>query len=277
MNYRHIFHAGNFADLLKHAVLTALLAELTAPGAPPLTLIDSHAGAGLYDLGEAAARRTGEAEAGIARLIAASDRPAAFDALATAVGALNESGWRYYPGSPLLIAGALRPRDRLIACESRREVYEALSETLRAANAQAVREDGWEALARRTPKAPASVLALIDPPYEARDDARRAATAVGAILARNVGAVIALWAPIKDLASYDALVGSIEAAAAGAPVLAVETRLRPPDDPLKMNGCAVLTVNPPAGLAAPAAEAAAWIARALGEAGGLGRAVWVGF
>jgi 23S rRNA (adenine2030-N6)-methyltransferase len=269
VNYRHAFHAGNFADLLKHAVLTELLAALTRSGGP-LTVIDSHAGAGVYDLASEAARRTGEASA-IAALMADDQAPAAFDALKAAVREVNTGPpVRAYPGSPAIIAGALRPRDRLIACETRRDDFETLCESLRAANAEASREDGWDALRRRTPKAPARVLVHIDPPYEAGDDAALAARAVKDVLARNRAAVIAVWAPIKDLAGFDALVSGIEAA--GAPVLLVETRLRRPDDPLRLNGCAMVVVNPPVGLEGPAGDAAAWIAGALGEPGGLGRA-----
>lgn len=273
MNYRHVYHAGNFADLLKHAVLTALLEAMTR-GAAPLTVIDTHAGAGVYDLGSDAALKTGEAATGIGVLMTDGHAPAAFDALKAAVRRMNEGRVRYYPGSPELIAQALRGRDRLIACETRRDDFEMLSQTLRSPGALAAREDGWEAARRRTPKAPAPVLVLIDPPYEASDDPDRAADAVRAVLARNAGAVIAVWAPIKDLAGFDALVRGLEEAADA--LLLIETRLRPPNDPLRMNGCAMAVINPPAGLEAPAAAAATWIAGTLGEAGGLGAARVVG-
>lgn len=275
MNYRHIYHAGNFADLLKHAVLTALLETMTKGGAP-LTVIDTHAGAGVYDLGSDAALKTREAAAGIGRLMADEHAPAAFDALKAAVRRMNDGPVLYYPGSPELIAQALRGRDRLIACETRRDDFEMLSHTLRGPGALAVREDGWDVARRRTPKGPAAVLVLIDPPYEASDDPDRAAAAVHAVLARNAGAVIAVWAPIKDLAGFDALVGALEESAGDRRLLLIETRLRPPNDPLRMNGCAMIVINPPAGLEAPAAAAAAWIAAALGEDGGLARARIVG-
>jgi 23S rRNA (adenine2030-N6)-methyltransferase len=275
LNYRHVYHAGNFADLLKHAVLTALLEAMTK-GAAALTVIDTHAGAGVYDVGSEAALKTGEAAAGIGVLMADGHAPAAFDALTAAVRRMNEGPVRYYPGSPELIAQALRGRDRLVACETRRDDFEMLSQTLRAPGTLAVREDGWEAARRRTPKATAPVLVLIDPPYEASDDPDRAADAVRAVLARNAGAVIAVWAPIKDLAGFDALVGALEESAGDRALLLIETRLRPPNDPLRMNGCAMIVINPPAGLDGPAAAAATWIAGALGEAGGIGRARIVG-
>jgi 23S rRNA (adenine2030-N6)-methyltransferase len=274
MNYRHAFHAGNFADLVKHAVLTALLAELTRGG--PLTVIDTHAGAGVYDLAGEAAMRTGEGQA-IAILMTDAAAPAVFQPLKAAVARLNETGLRHYPGSPDLIAHALRARDQLIACETRRDDFETLREVLRRpAGAFAMREDGWETARRRTPRPPAATLVHIDPPYEARDDGARAVDAVRQVLARNRGAVVALWAPIKELAAFDALVTAVHEAADGAAVLLIEARLRAPDDPLRMNGCAMVVVNPPAGVAEAGAQAAQWVAAALGERGAEGRAEFLG-
>ena len=275
LNYRHLYHAGNFADLLKHAVLTDLMARLTAGGGP-LSVVDTHAGAGIYDLESDAARRTGEAAAGIGVLMADAAAPAAFDRLKAVVRDLNDGGLRTYPGSPVLIARALRGRDRLIACETRREDYEMLRQALRAPGAEAVREDGWDVARRRTPAAPARALVLIDPPYEAGDDPQRVAATVEAVLGRNGAAVIAVWAPLKDLAGFDALLAALEDVAAPRPMLVVETRLRAPDDPMRLNGCAMAVINPPAGLEGPAGMAAEWIATALGEPGGFGRAGRVG-
>ncbi|HEY1560135.1 MAG TPA: 23S rRNA (adenine(2030)-N(6))-methyltransferase RlmJ [Caulobacteraceae bacterium] len=270
MNYRHAFHAGNFADLFKHAVLLELLAKVaTAPG--PLTVIDTHAGAGAYDLGSDAARRTGEGSAASV-LMAEEASPGVFAPLKSAVGRLNQTGERRYPGSPLLIAQALRARDQLIACETSREDFEILREILRRpAGSFAVREDGWEVARLRTPRSPASVLVLIDPPYEAAGDPQRAAQALGQVLGRNAKAVVAVWAPLKDLASFDALLSDLEDAARGLPMLVAEARLRPPDDPLRLNGCAMIVVNPTPDLEAKAREAADWIAQAFGGGIGVGR------
>ncbi|HEX7761878.1 MAG TPA: 23S rRNA (adenine(2030)-N(6))-methyltransferase RlmJ, partial [Caulobacteraceae bacterium] len=120
MNYRHAFHAGNFADLLKHAIVLDLMGRLTA-AAGPLTVVDTHAGAGGYDLAGELARKTGEGQAGIVRLMADAGAPAVFAPLKAAVRGVNGKGQsvRYYPGSPLLIAPALRPGDRYLACEIR--------------------------------------------------------------------------------------------------------------------------------------------------------------
>ncbi|HEY5289474.1 MAG TPA: 23S rRNA (adenine(2030)-N(6))-methyltransferase RlmJ [Caulobacteraceae bacterium] len=275
MNYRHVFHAGNFADLLKHAVLLALLVEMTSDVAP-LTVIDTHAGAGLYDLAGEQARRTDEGRA-IAALMADEGAPAAFDALKSAVRRVNASGARYYPGSPDLIASALRAGDQLIACETSREDFESLRQVLRrSAGAFAAREDGWETARRRTPRLPAATLVHIDPPYESPDDGARAADAVRQVLGRNAGAVVALWVPIKELAAFDALLTKVEDAAKGRKLLVVEARLRPLDDPMRLNGCAEIVINPPPELEPLAGEAAAWIADTLGGAGAVGRATRLG-
>jgi 23S rRNA (adenine2030-N6)-methyltransferase len=271
MNYRHIFHAGNFADLFKHAVLIELLGAMTR--GPALTVIDTHAGAGLYDLSAEAARKTGEGAAGVARLMAET-APSVFDGLKTAVRRANAGdAVRHYPGSPTLIAAALRPGDRYIACELRPDDHAALRAMLpREPRARALKEDGWLAAARLAPRAPAALLVLIDPPFEAGDDYRRAAETVQAILTRNAGAAVAIWTPIKDFATFDAFVGDLEDAAPSRPILVAQSRLRPLTDPMKLNGCAMIVINPPAALAGRAGEAAAWVAATLGDPGGEGRA-----
>jgi len=272
MDYRHAFHAGNFADLLKHAVLTEILARLTAETSP-LTVIDTHAGAGLYDLTGDMARRTGEAERGIGVLMAEEAAPAAFARLKAAVRRINGGGpVRLYPGSPVLIAQALRPGDRLVACEVRPDDHAALRDSLAGrANVTVLKADGWAAAEQRTPRPPARVLVLIDPPFEGGDDPARIAATVRALRRANAAAVIAIWTPIKELAAYDALLADIEDAVGEASLLVAEVRLRPPTDPMRMNGCAMAVVSPPHGLAATIELAATWIAARLGEAGGVAR------
>jgi 23S rRNA (adenine2030-N6)-methyltransferase len=272
MNYRHAYHAGNFADLLKHTVLTELMRALTALR-PPLTVIDTHAGAGLYDLESGEARRTGEGVAGIGRLLGASDAPAVFDDLKAAVARINKPGaMRFYPGSPLVIEGRLRPHDHYIGCEYRADDYAALRTSLsRKAGAVVLRGDGWSLGAERAPKSPASLLVLIDPPFERGDDADQAIGLTRTVLKRNAGAVIATWSPIKDLTGFDALAMALSDAAAPAPTMVAEVRLRPLSDPMTMNGCAMIVANPPPGLEERIEQAAVWVARRLGERGGFGR------
>jgi len=281
MNYRHAFHAGNFADLLKHAVVLDLMGRLTA-AAGPLSVVDTHAGAGAYDLTGDLARRTGEAEAGVGRLMADAAAPAVFASLKAAVARMNPSGGRvrHYPGSPLLIAPALRPGDRYVGCEIRPDDGADLTANLKGLGGAEVRQaDGWAtaaAEARLASKAGRRLFVLIDPPFERGDDYPAIARAVGEVLAAAPGAVIAVWAPIKDLATFDTLLGEVEDAAAdataaageAAPAMLVsEVRLRPLDDPMKMNGCAMLVLGAPAGTEAAARAAGDWIAAACGGPG----------
>lgn len=268
MNYRHAFHAGNFADLVKHAALLQLLSRMTT-GAP-LSVIDTHAGRGLYDLAGPEARKSGEAEAGIVRLMAAKDAPTEFAPLAAAVTKLNAGGAvRRYPGSPWLIAGALRPADSYMACELRGEEHGALAEILKGrANVRTVRADGYEVAARQTP--PGRTLVLIDPPFERADDYARIVETAAAVRRRNPEAVLLVWLPLKDLATFDAFLADFEDAVA-APLVA-ECRMRPLTDPMKMNGCALVLIGAPAGFAEPLDAICGWTAETLGE-GGEGR-VW---
>lgn len=271
MNYRHAYHAGNFADLVKHAVLTLLLEAMTRDPAP-LCVIDTHAGAGAYDLIGEMARKSGEAA--IDRLMADEDAPEAFDMLKAAVSRANPAGGvRIYPGSPALVCPALRPQDRLIACELRPDDHAALAELLDplAPQAQARNADGYAVAAAETPAA-GQVLVHIDPPFERSDDYAQAARACAAALARNPAAVAAVWTPLKDLETFDGFLRMIEDLDPPQTLVA-EARLRPLSDPMRLNGCALVVIGAPQALDAAAREACAWTVRKLGDAGNEAR-VW---
>jgi 23S rRNA (adenine2030-N6)-methyltransferase len=270
LNYRHAFHAGNFADLVKHAALLRLLA-LMRQAAPALTVIDTHAGSGLYELAGEAARKSGEAEAGIGRLMREAEPPPAFAPLVDAVRRANPKGaLKYYPGSPWLIAEGLRPADRYLACELNADEHRRLSELLRGRRgAEARLGDGFKLAAAGA--RPGALLVLIDPPFEKSDDYARAVETAAAVRRRNPQAVVAIWLPLKDLETFDAFLRDLEDAGAG-PALIAETRLQPLDNPLKMNGCALAIVGAPAELDATLEAACRWVAETLGD-GGEGR-VW---
>ena len=266
MNYRHAFHAGNFADLVKHAGLLRLLAELTKAG-PPLTVIDTHAGRGLYDLAGAEARKSGEAEAGVVQLMRAQDAPGEFAPLIRAVAALNGGDEVLrYPGSPWLIAEALRPGDRYVACELRKEEHDALRSALRGrTNARTLNADGYAAAVSECP-AQGRVMLLIDPPFEKADDYGRIVETLVAARRKNPAVQALVWLPIKDLETLDSFLRDLEDEV-GAPMLAAEARVRPLSDPMKMNGCALVLVDGP-DLAAAFAAICGWVAHALGAGGG---------
>lgn len=266
MNYRHAFHAGNFADHVKHAALLDLLKRMmAAPG--PLSVIDTHAGRGLYDLGGAEAKRSGEAEQGVLKLMQAPGLPPAMAPLRAAVLRLNKGGpTRRYPGSPLLVADALRPGDAYLGCELRSEEHGVLKTALKdRMGVSTLCADGFKTAAQQVP-ATGAALVLIDPPFERGDDYANIAETLGAVAARNPAAVVMIWLPLKDLETFDAFLRDAEEAGAG-PLLVAEARMRPLTDPMKMNGCALVTARAPEGFAEVLDSLCAWTVQALGRGG----------
>lgn len=234
MNYRHAFHAGNFADCMKHALLVALLRSLLRKPAP-LFVLDTHAGAGHYDLNTGPATRTNEAAHGIARLIA--DPPAALADYLTLVRDLG-----LYPGSPALIRAMLRPSDSLACCELHPDDHAALRALFRGDPQAAVhRRDAWEALKALLPPKQKRGLVLIDPPYEDPREFETLAQGLVTAHGRFPSAVLAAWYPVKHRAPVRAL----HAAVTLPDTIAAELLLREPLDPARLNGCGLLIVNPP--------------------------------
>jgi 23S rRNA (adenine2030-N6)-methyltransferase len=281
MNYRHAFHAGNHADVLKHVVLLALCDALTAKPAPCFAL-DTHAGRGLYKLDGESAQKTGEAQDGIARLVAEGPRDPAIQRYLTAVRACRqEHGSHAYPGSPWLLAHALREQDRIAACELLPEEAAVLADTFaRNARVAVHARDGYAAIkAMLPPKHGATKFArglvLVDPPYEAQlDEFEIALKALREGLARWPQAIFALWYPIKQgraLQRFQRVAASLEAKSA----LVVELLVRPDDSPLRMNGSGMLILNAPWQFDAAMRPALAALQAALGEAGAASRVEWL--
>ncbi|MFM8375158.1 MAG: 23S rRNA (adenine(2030)-N(6))-methyltransferase RlmJ [Phenylobacterium sp.] len=264
MNYSHAFHAGNFADIVKHAGLLAALARLQAHG-EGLGVIDTHGGRGLYDLAAPEARRSAEAERGVARLMEATAAPAPIRALQQAVRTLNEGPVaRFYPGSPRLVADRLRPGDSLVVFELNPREASALVAAVGARAGVEVRgADGYDGgpdlvggEGRR--------LVLIDPPFERGDDYARCAQALSRIRVRAANATVMIWAPLKDLETFDAFLRDLEGCGE---LLIAEVRLRPLRDPLRMNGCALVIAGAPPELDSDLETLCAWTVAALGEGG----------
>lgn len=247
MNYRHAFHAGNFADLVKHAALLWLLAQMQG-GQRPLRVIDTHGGSGLYDLRGPEARRSGEAEAGIIRLMAQANPGQEMVPLIEAVGRANEGGETWlYPGSPWLIARALRAGDSYRVFEMQPDEHDRLARLLAGqADVETGCADGFDGAAAAMVDGPRH-LVLVDPPFERADDYGRSCDLAAAVLARDPTAVILIWLPLKDLHTLDVFVRDLEDATEPASILIAEARMRPLDDPMKMNGCALALINPPEG------------------------------
>ncbi len=248
MNYRHAFHAGNFADVFKHAVLCRILHYLRVKPAA-FRVIDIHAGAGLYDLAGPEASRGGEWHDGIERLMAAQLAAPVATLLAPyleVVGALNERGrLKVYPGSPALARAWLRPQDRLIACEIEPQAAAALSQNLRGdVRIKTLAIDGWTALGAYVPPKERRGLVLVDPPFEQDSDFFRLARGLAAAHRKWATGIYALWYPIKDRGEPDALAKSLRRLGT-AKILRAELNVAPLSDPTRLNGCGLILVNPP--------------------------------
>lgn len=249
MNYRHSFHAGNFADVHKHAVLAWILSYLRGKPAP-FRVIDSHAGQGRYDLFSRDAVRGGEWRDGIGlvwKLRAQRRAPHAFLApYLDVVSEFNPSGeLRIYPGSPLISATLLRPQDRLIACELEPRSATVLAAALRGdRRAKVVAIDGWTALGAYVPPKERRGLVLVDPPFEDADEFHRFSDRLAAAYRKWPGGIYMAWYPIKEPKQPDALVRQVRRFAA-AKMLRSELILRQPRRQGGLFGSGLLLINPP--------------------------------
>jgi 23S rRNA (adenine2030-N6)-methyltransferase len=248
MNYRHAFHAGNFADVHKHAVLARILVHLRLKPAA-FRVIDTHAGAGRYDLSGPEPSRSGEWRQGIERIWQARrpESPHAFLApYLDAIAALNPDGrLQIYPGSPLIVENLLRPQDRLVACELEARSAASLAAALRGdQRAKALAIDGWTALGAYVPPKERRGLVLIDPPFEDAADFMRLTSALSTAHRKWPTGVYMLWYPIKERGEPDALARRLRQL--GMPnILRSELMLGLPRREAGLVGSGLIVVNPP--------------------------------
>ena len=248
MNYRHGFHAGNFADILKHVMLMRILTHLNAKD-KPYRIIDTHAGAGRYDLGSDEALRTHEWRDGVARLDQSLLAPAVEELLAPwrkAVAAARALyGADAYPGSPWLCRQAMRADDRLIAAELHENTYRKLVQAIGSdSRCKALAIDGWVALGANVPPKERRGLVLIDPPFEEKDEFATLADAFVAAWRKWPTGTYALWYPIKDRRAVDGLVSAISDAGVGR-LLRLEIDVDRPEAAGGLGATGLLVVNPP--------------------------------
>ncbi|HEX9361868.1 MAG TPA: 23S rRNA (adenine(2030)-N(6))-methyltransferase RlmJ [Bradyrhizobium sp.] len=278
MNYRHAFHAGGFADVIKHVVLVRILTYLQDKQAP-FRVIDTHAGAGLYDLTGDEARRGGDWLTGIARLM-----PARFSETTAPlikpyldiVRAFNRPGeLEAYPGSPLIARALLRPQDRLTACEVEPKARKRLIDALRRdTQARVVDLDGWVALPAFVPPKERRGLILIDPAYEQKHEFERVAAAFAEAFAKWPTGIYLLWYPVKSRRASDQLArhvaGVAGSGATSGNCLRLEFSVAPQAAEPGLTSAGVLIANPPWTLAADLKAILPELEKPLGR-GGAGR------
>jgi 23S rRNA (adenine2030-N6)-methyltransferase len=279
MNYRHAFHAGGFADVLKHAVLARILVHLRAKPAA-FRVIDTHAGAGRYGLTGDEAMRGGEWRDGIGRLLGAAIGEEARALLAPyldAVAACN-GGARLstYPGSPFLVRALLRPQDRLIACELEPVAAAALARNLaRDARCKAVAIDSWTALNAYVPPKERRGLVVVDPPFEETSEFARLAQGLETAHRKWPGGTYLLWYPIKEREGPEALARRLRRSGM-AKILRAELSVPVPRGSTRLGACGLIVVNPPWTLADELEILLPELAASLaGERGGAHRVDWL--
>ena len=270
MNYRHAFHAGSFADVFKHIVLCRVLHHLRDKPAA-FRIIDTHGGAGLYDLAGSEAARGGEWHEGIEKLLAAplsGDVAALLAPYLDVIGALNERGrLRTYPGSPAVARAWLRPQDRLIACELEPDAAAALERNMRGDNRiKTLAIDGWTALSAYVPPVERRGLVLVDPPFEQDSDFRRLSQGLAEAHRKWATGIYMLWYPIKDRGEPDALAKRLRRLGL-AKTLRTELIVAPMSDPRRLNGSGLILVNPPWRLADELAILLPALVKTLGRGG----------
>jgi len=245
MNYRHIYHAGNFADVLKHIVLMLCLDYLQRKDSA-LCLIDAHGGSGVYSLGSEEAAKTLEWERGIGRLAGRKDVPEDLQLYLDAVRPDLEM--QRYPGSPLLMARRLRSQDRLIAAELHEPTLGALQAVLKPyKNARAMHMDAYECIRAHIPPMERRGLVLIDPPYELKDEFQTLARQMREWRKRWATGVFVLWYPVKaHLPGAELLEAARELGLHR--TWCVEALILPRDRPGSLNGCGLIVFNTPFGV-----------------------------
>jgi len=275
MNYRHAFHAGNHADVLKHVILSRLIALLSRKEAP-FAYLDSHAGVGLYDLAGDQASRTGEWLQGIARLWKAEDVPDQLVDYLEVIRAMNPDGvLRHYPGSPELARMLTREQDRLHLNEKHPEDGRLLKENMAGDRRVAVHlGEGWHVSRALLPTREKRVLLLIDPPFEQADEPERCVQALNEAIGRMRQAVVAIWYPIKELGQLRRFYRDLEKSNAPK-LLRIELYVHPADDAQRLNGSGLVISNPPWGLEDELKQVLPWLTTLLGQSQAGWRMDWL--
>jgi 23S rRNA (adenine2030-N6)-methyltransferase len=274
--YRHLFHAGNFADVFKHSLLARLLAAL-GKKEKPFCYVDTHAGVGLYDLAHAWATKNAEFRDGIARLWGRDDAPELFAPYLDAVKAENRGGeLRFYPGSPRIAQRLLRPVDRMVLSELNKADCAALGERCAADRRVTVHlMDGYQSLKAHLPPEERRGLVLVDSSFDRAGEFKRLADALADAHARWATGIYSMWYPLMAPNAMRAFERDVIATAIRK-ILLLEFAVRPDGWALGMHGCGMLVVNPPFGFEEEARTMLQWLWRALAvDRAGAHRVRWL--
>ena len=273
MNYRHAYHAGNFADVMKHALLTLAVEHLKKKD-KPFFLLDTHAGTGMTDLSGVEAQKTGEYLQGIARLLEGEAPHPALTPYLDAIGALGGDPLPQYPGSPSLMAHLARRQDRLAFCELHPEDTQTLRAHFRRdARVKTFEMDGYTALRAMLPPKERRGLVLIDPPFEDRAEFTALTRALDEAVRRFATGTFLLWYPVKDPSVSGAFLDDL-AEHGPARTLTLELHVMA-TNPTRMTGCGMIVVNPPFALTEKGVDGKStalslleWLAARLAQAPG---------
>ena len=245
MNYRHVYHAGNFADVIKHAIL-ALIIDYLKRKDSPIMVLDAHSGPGLYDLSGVEAQKTGEWQGGIGKLWPGDTVPASMLPWLNVVRSFNPDGQlQAYPGSPKLVQWLMRSDDRLVLVEKHPQDHAQLAEEFRRDGRVYVHlADAYAQIKASVPPPERRGVVLIDPPYEEKDEHKKLVRGMAQALKRWPTGIYCIWYPIKARAQIDAFMADLNALSLP-PTLVAELMIRQGDDPFRLNGCGMAIVNPP--------------------------------
>ncbi|HDS6400686.1 TPA: 23S rRNA (adenine(2030)-N(6))-methyltransferase RlmJ [Morganella morganii subsp. morganii] len=263
LSYRHSFHAGNHADVLKHTVQSLIIESLKEKDKPFLYL-DTHAGAGRYQLSGEHAERTGEYLEGIARIWAQESVPEELKTYLEAVSALNPRGdLRFYPGSPLIAAHLLRDHDKLNISELHPSDFPLLRNEFSCDNrARVVREDGYQQLKSQLPPLSRRGFVLIDPPYELKSDYQAVVKGIQEGHRRFATGTYAVWYPVVLRQQIKRMVKDFQATGIRK-ILQIELAVRPDSDQRGMTASGMIVINPPWKLESQMKSVLPWLHKVL--------------
>jgi 23S rRNA (adenine2030-N6)-methyltransferase len=262
MNYRHSFHAGNFADAFKHIILIALIKSLQRKDTP-FCYLDTHAGIGLYDLLTESTQKSKEYENGISKILTAENCPPLITEYISCIQQFNPNQLQFYPGSPEIVKYFLRPQDRMVLCELHPEDYQTLKKRYPHHKQIAIHhQDGYLGLKAFLPPKEKRGLILIDPPYEQTNEFSQLFSSLLSALKRFENGVYAIWYPIKNREAIARFYRELKEKISR-PLLISELTIYPDDISSRLNGCGMIIVNPPFQLDIQLNEIIPWLRKTL--------------